>query len=441
MSTETTPLEPTASEAATAKVVASAPAPRGRAARAITYGVVALFAFAAVYTMRPLPASPRVAEDLVSRPTGDRPAPWKRQVDTLGRGESLAALLERIGVPDVHAQEVIRKAALDDRRIPAGMEVAVFGPPDSMPEEVEMHPSIDRIVRVKRTPAGWVGSEEHLAWKTDTVAVQGTISSTLFQAIDAGAPTLSRAARAELAYTLADIFEYRVDMSRDLQQGDAFKVLVEREVAPNGMTKVGRVLAATFTLSGSELGAFEYLSKELGKRGYYDESGKSLRASFLRAPVEFRRISSVFGGRFHPILGRWKMHTGTDYAAAPGTPVRAIGDGVVVRASWYRGYGNCLEIRHRNGLVTRYGHLRGFAQGVQVGARVEMGKTVAYVGSTGLSTGPHLHFEVLVNGVQKDPRVVLATKGGEPLPAGERHSFASARTELLSMLDVRARGN
>ncbi|MFL5580701.1 MAG: M23 family metallopeptidase [Gemmatimonadaceae bacterium] len=412
---------------------------RGRPARAITYGVVALLAFAAVYTMRPLSATPKAAEQIVARPESNRPAPWKRQVDTLGRGESLAALLERVGVPDVHAQEVIRQAALDDRRIPAGMEVAVFGPADSMPAEVEMHPSIDRIVRVKRTPGGWVGSEEKLAWHTDTVAVHGTISSSLFQAIDAGAPEFSRPARADLAYTLADIFEYRVDMSRDLQVGDAFQVLVEREVAPNGLTKVGRVLAAKITLSGSELGAFQYLSSELGSRGYYDQNGKSLRASFLRAPLEFRRISSVFGGRFHPILGRWKFHKGTDYAAASGTPVRAIGDGVVIKAGWTHGYGNTLEIRHRGGLVTRYGHLRGFASGVRSGVRVEMGKTVAYVGSTGLSTGPHLHFEVLVNGVQQDPRVALSTKGGEPLPAGERGRFANVRSELLSMLDVRAR--
>jgi murein DD-endopeptidase MepM/ murein hydrolase activator NlpD len=415
---------------------------RNRAARAITYGVVALLASAAVYTTRPLPPSPRAVQHLAGRPESGRPAPWKRQVDTLGRGESLAALLERIGVPDVHAQEIIRNSTLDDRRIPAGMEVAaVLGPADTIPSEVEMHPAIDRIVRVKRTPTGWVGTEERLPWTTDTIAVQGTITSSLFQAIDAGAPSLGPQARAELTYTLADIFEYRVDMSRDLQQGDAFKVLVERSVAPNGLTKVGRVLAATFTLSGTEMSAFQYLSGELGSRGYYDQYGKSMRASFLRAPLQFRRISSVFGGRYHPILGRWKMHTGTDYAAASGTPVRAIGDGVVIRANYHRGYGNVLEIRHRGGMVTRYGHLRGFAPGVRVGARVEMAKTVAYVGSTGLSTGPHLHFEVLVNGVQKDPRVVLNTKGGEPLPAGDRNRFASVRTELLSMLDVRARGN
>jgi murein DD-endopeptidase MepM/ murein hydrolase activator NlpD len=361
-------------------------------------------------------------------------------VDTLGRGESLAALLVRVGVPDVHAREVIRQSALDDRRIPAGMEVLASGPADSLPTEIELHPTVDRIVRVRRTADGWVGSEERLPWKTDTVTVSGTITSSLFQAIDEGAATFSRRARAELTYAVADIFEYRVDMSRDLQVGDGFRVLVERSVAPNGTMKVGRVLAATFTLSGTELGAFQYLN-QVGGRGYYDQHGKSLRASFLRAPLEFRRISSVFGGRFHPVLRSWKMHRGTDYAAAHGTPVRAIGDGVVIKAGWGRGYGNTLEIRHRNGMVTRYAHLSRFASGVRPGTRVEMGKTVAFVGSTGLSTGPHLHFEVLVNGVQRDPRVALSTRGGEPLPAREKGRFDVVRSELLAMLGERTGAN
>src|SRR6185437_4069190 len=117
---------------------------------------------------------------------------------------------------------------------------------------------------------------------------------------------------------------------------------------------------------------------------YFDQTGKSMRAAFLRAPLEFRRISSVFGGREHPILGNWRMHKGTDYAADRGTPVRAIGDGVVLRAGWGNGYGNLLEIRHRNGFVTRYGHLSRFATGVHAGSHVSIGETVAYVGGTGL---------------------------------------------------------
>ena len=165
-----------------------------------------------------------------------------------------------------------------------------------------------------------------------------------------------------------------------------------------------------------------------------------MKAAFLRAPLEFRRISSVFGGREHPILGGWREHKGTDYAAATGTPVRAVGDGVVIRQGWGNGYGNVLEIRHPNGFVTRYGHLSRFAGGVHTGSRVTIGKTVAFVGSTGLATGPHLHFEVLVGGRQRDPRVALKSVGGAPVPASERDAFAEARDRMLAYLGAPAKG-
>ena len=217
-------------------------------------------------------------------------------------------------------------------------------------------------------------------------------------------------------------------------EGDRFKVLVERERAGNGAERLGRILAADVTLSGEQLQAVRFGD---GKNSFYDQKGRSLRAAFLRAPLEFRRISSRFGMRRHPILGVLKAHKGTDYAASSGTPVRAIGDGVVIRANYNRGYGNVLEIRHRNGYVSRYGHLRGFARGVRPGTRVSIAQTVAYVGSTGLSTAPHLHFEVLVGGVQRDPRVALASKVGFPLAAGERRAFDSLRTRLFATLDSR----
>ncbi|HEY7394463.1 MAG TPA: M23 family metallopeptidase, partial [Gemmatimonadaceae bacterium] len=158
--------------------------------------------------------------------------------------------------------------------------------------------------------------------------------------------------------------------------------------------------------------------------------------AFLRAPLEFRRISSIFGSRRHPILGDVRQHKGTDYAADAGTPVRAIADGVVTRRGWGGGYGNVLEIRHRNGYVTRYGHLRGFASGIRVGSSVSIGKTVAYVGTTGLSTGPHLHFEVLVNGKQRDPRLALKATVGDRIPEEERSAFEALRHRLLESMST-----
>ena len=161
----------------------------------------------------------------------------------------------------------------------------------------------------------------------------------------------------------------------------------------------------------------------------------SLRAAFLRAPVAFRRISSIFGSRKHPIFGEWRNHTGTDYAAAKGTPVRAIGDGVVIFAGRKGGYGNMIDIRHRNGMVSRYGHMRNFATGMRPGMRVAMGSTIGYVGMTGWATGPHLHFEIRVDGVAHDPKLALQSRSGEPIPAGERILFQKMRNQTLASLN------
>ena len=409
-------------------------------ARAVTYAVMAPLLIIALRFTPELPEHP-VAEVLQQGDTGvvasGAPRPWSR-VERLNRGETLIGLLKRVGVSDQAAQEVVRAAtasAVNARYLRAGMPVEMTA--DSAgesPRELVFHLGIDRLLRMTRSATGWSGVEERLPWTTDTVVVGGTIHSNLYQAMDSSAAAFFPAhAKDELAWALADIFEYKVDMSRDLQEGDQFHALVERAVGPEGITKVGKVLAATFSLSGSDVAAIRFESGS-SRPQYYDAAGKTLRAQFLRAPLEFRRISSSFGNRFHPILGRWKNHKGTDYAASSGTPVRAIGDATVIRAGWSGGYGNMLELRHRNGFVTRYGHLRAFAKGVHAGSRVEIGQTVAFVGTTGLSTGPHLHFEVLVGGVQRDSRVALKSTSGEPIGRAERGVFEQRRERMLAML-------
>jgi murein DD-endopeptidase MepM/ murein hydrolase activator NlpD len=400
------------------------------------YSLVALALAGALRFTPPLPEPNRKAGDLFV--TQAAVPSWKLRFDTLGRGESLEALLRRGGLTEAAAARAIQAAtALDERHIPAGMPVTLKSEAaDSMPFEVTLQLSTDRLLHLQRTGDSWAETEERLPWKTDTIVVSGTISSNLYDAMDASAKgELPAGARQQLAWSLADVYEYRVDMSRDLQTGDEFKVVAERSVASSGAVRIGKVIAATFKLSGSIIDAVRFASASVSGQ-YFDQTGKSMRAAFLRAPLEFRRISSVFGGREHPILGGWRMHKGTDYAAAMGTPVRAIGDGVVARAGWGNGYGNVLEIRHRNGFVTRYGHLSRFASGVHVGSHVSIGQTVAFVGTTGLSTGPHLHFEVLVNGQQRDPRVALKQIGGDPVPASERSAFEQFRDRLLASIDA-----
>jgi murein DD-endopeptidase MepM/ murein hydrolase activator NlpD len=199
--------------------------------------------------------------------------------------------------------------------------------------------------------------------------------------------------------------------------------------------RAGKVIGVQYASGSTRVQAIHHAGKS-GERGrYFDQDGKSMQSMFLRAPLEFRRISSVFGMRRHPILGVRRKHAGTDYAASSGTPVRSIGDGVVVRAGRMGGYGNAIDVRHPNGFVSRYAHLRAFAKGIRAGARVSIAQTIGYVGMTGLASGPHLHFEVLVRGAQQNPRTVLQSRSGTPIPAAERAAFDSTRAFVLAQLE------
>jgi murein DD-endopeptidase MepM/ murein hydrolase activator NlpD len=382
--------------------------------------------------LRTSPAPP-LRRPATAKPVADTVARASR--DTLRRGETLTTLLARLGFPLHEAERAARQVpSTEIRRLRAGMVVtALRSRADSLPRRVELPLAIDRLVRLTRRENQWVAEEERYAWTTDTVRLHGVIRSSLSAALNAGADTRFPARlRTEVAFELADLLEYKVDMSRELQEGDSIDMLVERLVTPTGGLRRGSIVAARLTLGDRALEAVRFTAD--GRTDYFDANGKSLRAMFLRAPVEFRRISSGYGMRRHPILGTFKRHTGLDYAAAAGTPVRAIGDGVVVYAGWKGGYGRTLEIRHRNGFVTRYGHLQRFAPGVRQGAMVEQAKTIAFVGSSGLSTAPHLHFEFLVGGVHRDPQSVLATRAGEGLTRALHTAFMLQREQLLGQL-------
>ena len=378
-------------------------------ARVITYSIVGLFTVAAVRMTPPIARTPG------TRALGGFSSESAARNTTAPIDEKIveAAVAPVVGIAPAKATDAA-PVRLGDA--PKADEVA-FSPVVVVPREMMV------------APVFVVASNKD---KVDTLTVRGVIKSSLFSALDKSGADLPRSARSELAFSLADIFEYRVDMSKDFQVGDQFQVLVERLQKPNGAIIVNKVLGAKLAMSGNEIEAIRFDSRAGGE--YFDGSGKSLRASFLRAPVNFRRISSIFGGRRHPVLGIWRRHKGTDYAASQGTPVRSIGDGVVVFAGRKGGYGNVIDIRHRNGFVSRYGHLRNFSKGIRTGTRVTIGSTIGAVGQTGLATGPHLHFEILVNGVQRDPRIALQMKGGEPIPSSERGVFQQIRSKTLATL-------
>ena len=409
-------------------------------ARAIAYGVVALLAVGAVLFTKPLPPRAPVAEALAQQTPVENP--WRERHDTVRSGETIIKVLARGGLSELIAREALKVAkTLNPRSIPAGMRVVTRTPPqDTLPSQVIFRLATDRLLYLQRGDSGWTAREERLPWVIDTVVISGTITSTLYEAMDSAARNmLPSSARQELVYTLADVYEYRVDMSRDLQIGDRFTVAAERRRLNDGgaeITRINEVLGASMTLSGRTTEAVRFRSVTGGL--YFDQDGKPMRSGFLRTPVAFRRISSGFGMRRHPILGTMRAHQGTDYAANAGTPIRAIGDGVVIRATYHSGYGNVVDIRHANGYVSRYAHMSRFGSGIRVGARVLREQYVGYVGSTGLSTAPHLHFEVLVNGVQRNSRVVLANVSADPVPAKERVAFAEAHARAKALLSSQA---
>jgi murein DD-endopeptidase MepM/ murein hydrolase activator NlpD len=355
--------------------------------------------------------------------------------DTLRRGETLSELFARQGVKGFTLAERSDRTVFDPRRLRAGL-VFNFARrlADSIPFRVVVRTGPEERVTLRLAGGSWMAEREPVAWRAEPVVLEGAIESSLYEALDGEIPdsVLSGAERVRLAWDLADVFAWQVDFSRDLRSGDRFRVLAQRLVSEEGEVRFGRVLAGDLTVDGTRFTAW-YFDGGPGARGYFDDHGRSLRRAFLLAPVEFRRISSRPGARRHPVLGTIRRHEGIDYAADVGTPVLAAGDGIVLRREWSGGYGNLIELRHANGITTRYGHLDGFAPGLQVGARVRQGEVLGYVGSTGLATGPHLHYEFRIHGVARDPRQVdFGT--GEPIPASARPAFAQERLRLAALL-------
>jgi murein DD-endopeptidase MepM/ murein hydrolase activator NlpD len=357
--------------------------------------------------------------------------------DTLDRGETLSALLARHNVFGIDFHRLDPALALNPRRLRPGMifkfRQAVG---DSAPSHVVVRTSPQQRVTFQRIARGWNAESQPVRWQAQETRVEGAINNSLYEALDAGVSDaqLDTGNRQRLAWALADVYAWEVDFTRDIRPGDRFQVVFERMVSEDGEVRLGRVLASDLTISGKSLTAIRFEPGDGRDAIYYDAGGGSLRRAFLRAPVEFRRISSNFARtRFHPVLGRVRRHEGTDYAARSGTPVMAAGNGVVLRAGWAGGYGNLVELRHLNGITTRYGHLRGIARNIRRGMRVEQGQTIGYVGSTGLASGSHLHYEFRVNGVAKDSRRVKIGAGA-PVAAKDRPAFELERDRLMALL-------
>jgi len=358
--------------------------------------------------------------------------------DTLRPRETLSDLFERRNVRGIDWRAVAQAVRnFDPARVRAGM-VFTFRQRhgEDEPHAIVARVSNESRLHLDRSGETWAASLENIPWRIEQVRAAGVIHSNVYESVDAAVvdELLPAEARRDLVWDLAEVYESAVDFSRELQEGDRFEVLAERMVSPEGEVRFGRVLAARLDVGGKAQYAFRLDDGE--QPIFFDQTAHSMKREYLRSPVEFKRISSRFSGRrYQPILHIYRAHRGTDFAAALGTPVRAVADGVVKLAGRDAGYGNLVALQHKNGVETRYAHLLGFAGGIHAGTRVVQGQTVGYVGSSGLSTGPHLHYEVRVAGRAVDPRRSLGVGTGAPIAASRRSAFESERQRLMRLLE------
>jgi murein DD-endopeptidase MepM/ murein hydrolase activator NlpD len=294
-------------------------------------------------------------------------------------------------------------------------------------KELTRKVSETKTLHVVRDEAGFAAKVTENPVQTRIRTAAATIDSSLFQAAE------SVQVSDLVALKLANIFAWDIDFVLDIREGDRFTAVYEQIYQDGKYLRDGDVLAAEFVNGGKVYRAVRFVD-ETGAIGYYSPEGKPMRKAFLRAPVEFTRVSSVFNPhRLHPILNLIRGHMGTDYAAPIGTPVHAAGDGRVAFEGVRGGYGNAILLSHSNEIQTLYGHMSRFARDIHVGSHVQQGAVIGYVGMTGLATGPHLHYEYLMNGVHKDPQTVKLP-GADPLRADAMDRFHAQTVAWLDAL-------
>jgi murein DD-endopeptidase MepM/ murein hydrolase activator NlpD len=285
-------------------------------------------------------------------------------------------------------------------------------------------------VEIRKTQNNFLVKENILQLYKKEVVVKNVIKNNLYSsAIDAGVEP-------NIIIEFARIYGFEVDFQRDIRKGDWFEILYEKfEDDNNKVRDTGKIIYASMYVNGEEINLYNFKYKN--EEDYYDLKGKSITKSLMKTPINGARLSSSYGMRKHPILGYNKMHRGTDFAAPSGTPIMASGSGTVTRARWCGGGGNCVKIKHNSTYETIYAHMKSFAKGVREGRKVKQGQIIGYVGSTGMSTGPHLHYEVVVNGKKVNSQR-LKLPSGKILKGDEREKFELDRIKIdLKLSDLR----
>ena len=277
-------------------------------------------------------------------------------------------------------------------------------------------------VEIRHFQNSFLVKENILRLNKHEVVIKNVIKSNLYDsAVESGVEP-------NVIIEFARIFGFEVDFQRDIRKGDWFEILYEKFKDDNDKVRdTGKIIYASMYVNGEEINLYNFKFKN--NEDYFDIKGKSITKSLMKTPINGARLSSAFGMRKHPILGYNKMHRGTDFAAPSGTPIMASGSGTVIRARWCGGGGNCVKIKHNSTYETIYAHMKAFAKGIKEGRKVKQGQIIGYVGSTGLSTGPHLHYEVIVNGKKVNSQK-LKLPSGKILKGEERKEFELDRIKI-----------
>jgi len=349
---------------------------------------------------------------------------------TVQDGDVFASVMEALGFDYSEALAILDITSLtyDFTRIKVGKEFRVLTDEDDRRVRLEYEKDTEEIVAVNLFDPEYNTTIVPITYDIETAVIGGTVSSSLwFSGLDAGMPK-------ELLVKFANVFAWTIDFSVQVKNGDSFRVLYEKRYRDGNYVGVGAVLAGEFVNDGDSLKAYLFENEE-GNPVYFSDTGEAMQKQFLKAPLEFSRITSGFTyGRFDPINNALGPHRAIDYAAAIGTPVMAVGDGVVRFAGWdTRGFGNFVSIHHNDTYTTEYAHLSKFGSGITVGAHVKQGQIIGYVGSTGHSTGPHLHYQIKKDGTLVNP-LEIELPPGDPVPDEKIGEFDQLRSGLDEQL-------
>lgn len=359
----------------------------------------------------------------------EKPLEPREELLKVGPGETLAGVLQDVGVSSSDAYNAVRELSkhIDPRSVKVGQAVSVrLEPGDAGLEFAGLNMKLDPIKEVSVQKADEQTFKSEIKEKKvilHTNAAKASIDTSLYgSAARAGIP-------ASVVAEMIRIYSYQIDFQRDIRRGDTIEILYETYETEDGdFARYGNVLFANLNIGGKDKPLYRFES-DSGKSDFFTADGMNIKKALMRTPIDGARMTSGFGMRHHPVLGYNKMHKGVDFGASRGTPIYAAGDGVIEIAGRKGAYGNYVRIKHNDSLKTAYAHMHKFASGIAAGTRVQQGQVIGYVGTTGRSTGPHLHFEVIKNGQQINP-------GSLNLPMGNRLAGADLKRFKKSIKDL-----